>query len=58
MNNYTPKPIDTSNVVLSDELLELTERLAENTHEIWAQQRMSEGWTWGLAQRRQGKETP
>ena len=47
MNGYTPKPIDTSEVLLGDELLELTERLAENTHEIWAKQRMGEGWTWG-----------
>jgi hypothetical protein len=27
--------------------MELLERLAENTHEVWASQRMSEGWTHG-----------
>ena len=58
MNNYTPKPIDTSEVVLSDELLDLTERLAENTHEIWAQQRMSEGWTWGPGRDDRAKKHP
>jgi len=47
MNTYIPKPIDTSKVTLPDDLLDLTERLAENTHELWAKQRMSEGWTWG-----------
>lgn len=45
--SYVPKPIDTSNVKLSDDLLALTERLAENAHDHWAAQRMSEGWTCG-----------
>ena len=44
---YTPNPIDTSHVKLSDDLLELTELLSENAHDIWAQQRMAEGWTYG-----------
>lgn len=42
-----PKPIDTSNIRLNDELLELTERLAENVHEVWARRRMAEGWRYG-----------
>ena len=38
MNNtdYTPKPIDTSNIELSDELLNLIEEMAVNVHEVWA----------------------
>ena len=32
---------------LSPELLALTERLAENAHDIWAARRMAEGWTCG-----------
>ncbi len=44
---YTPKPIDTSGVSLSANLIELTERLAENTHEVWSQGRMALGWTYG-----------
>ena len=44
---YQPKPIDTSSVTLPADLLALTERLAENAHDIWARQRMSEGWTYG-----------
>jgi hypothetical protein len=42
-----PKPIDTSNIQLSDDLLELTELLAENAHDTWAKMRMEEGWTYG-----------
>ena len=58
MNIYTPKPIDTSAVVLSEDLLELTERLAENAHEIWAKQRTSEGWTWGAQRDDKEKKHP
>ncbi len=44
---YQPSPIPTQDVVLPDALLELTERLAENTHEVWAQRRLAGGWTYG-----------
>jgi len=47
MKTYKPQPLDTSVVELSSELLELTELLARNTHDIWAQQRISEGWKYG-----------
>lgn len=47
MNRYLPRPVDTSSVQLSKDLLELTERLAENAHDNWAMLRMREGWTWG-----------
>lgn len=46
-SEYTPEPIDTSNVKLDDNLRPLLERLAENTHDIWAKQRMDEGWQYG-----------
>lgn len=45
--NYLPAPISTAQVSLPPELDRLTERLAENTHEIWAQQRLKDGWVWG-----------
>jgi hypothetical protein len=47
MTSYTPRPLDTSAVVLPEALLGLLERLAENTHEVWAAQRIKEGWTYG-----------
>lgn len=47
MTAYTPTPIDTSRVKLSPEILALTERLAQNSHDIWAAQRLSEGWQLG-----------
>ncbi len=44
---YTPKPIDTSSVQLSKDLLKLTELISENIHEVWSHHRISEGWTLG-----------
>lgn len=44
---YKPKPVDTGAVELPRELGELTEKLAENVHEVWAQGRIREGWVYG-----------
>jgi ryanodine receptor 2 len=45
--DYEPRPIDTTGVTLSPEIVELTELLARSTHDHWAQQRFSQGWTHG-----------
>ncbi|MBQ7434063.1 MAG: Ryanodine receptor Ryr [Lachnospiraceae bacterium] len=55
---YIPVPIDTSDVQLPDELLELTEQLAENVHDIWAVNRIAEGWTYGTVRDGGQMETP
>jgi len=55
---YEPKPVDTSRVRLTDSLLELTELLAENTHEVWAKQRLQDGWTYGPEREDEGKHHP
>jgi ryanodine receptor 2 len=44
---YEPKPIDTSGVHLSQEIRNLTELLARNAHDLWAQLRLAQGWTCG-----------
>lgn len=44
---YNPKPIDINGIVPSDDLIGLTELLAENAHDIWAVRRMQDGWTHG-----------
>ena len=44
---YQPKPINTDDVVLTDELIDLTEKIAANVHEVWALGRVSEGWSYG-----------
>ena len=44
---YVPQPMDTSDVQLPEELNELVEKMAKNVHEVWAQSRISQGWTYG-----------
>src|SRR5438045_4140296 len=44
---YQPKPIEASSIALPQDLLDLTEHLAENAHDHWARQRIKDGWTYG-----------
>ena len=44
---YTPTPVDTRHIELPDHLLELTELIARNVHDVWARGRIDEGWTFG-----------
>lgn len=46
-NDYDPQPIDTSDVCLSKDIKELCERIAENTHNVWARGKLAEGWIYG-----------
>ena len=55
---YDPKPIDTTGIELSEELLALTEQIAENTHDVWAKGRMEEGWVYGEVKDSEKKTTP
>ncbi len=55
---YKPSPIDTSNITLPKELIELTEKIAENVHDVWAQGRIREGWVYGDIRDDTKKQTP
>ena len=44
---YTPQPIDTTDVKLPEELGQLIEQMSKNVHEVWAETRISQGWTYG-----------
>jgi hypothetical protein len=55
---YKPNPADTSKVILSSDLLELTEKIAENVHDVWAAVRIKEGWSYGEVRDDAKKETP
>ena len=44
---YTPQPIDTTDVKLPEELKQLVEQMSKNVHEVWAETRISQGWTYG-----------
>lgn len=45
--SYVPQPMDVSDVQLPCELDELVEKLAKNVHDVWAQSRIEQGWTYG-----------
>ena len=46
-SKYIPHPIDTSAIILNDEIMKLSEKLAKNVHEVWAKNKLEEGWTYG-----------
>lgn len=45
--NYQPKVIDLSDVELPQEVIQLSEIIAEYTHDVWAAGRLKEGWVYG-----------
>ena len=55
---YNPKPMNTDDVTLRPELLSLTEKIAENVHDVWAVGRISEGWTYGKMKDMNKRTTP
>ena len=55
---YIPKPVDTSKIILPEELITLTEKIAENVHEVWSEGRIKEGWKYGEVRNDAKKETP
>ena len=58
MKAYDTNPIETSDIELSEELLKLTEKLAENVHDVWAVGRINEGWTYGEKRDDSKKQSP
>lgn len=49
-SGYRPAPLDLSEVFLSSEQEEVVSMLAENNHNIWARERITQGWTYGTQQ--------
>lgn len=58
MTTYIPQPLDTSSVDLPASLQGLLERLAENTHDVWAATRISQGWSFGPSRDDTNKKHP
>ena len=56
--DYKPQPIDTSEITLPRELLEFIEKIAKNTHDVWAVGRIKEGWKYGEVRDDANKLTP
>lgn len=55
---YTPKPIETNGIELPEELSALAEEIAKNVHEVWSQNRINDGWTYGVERNDNEKRHP
>lgn len=55
---YEPNPIDTSGITLDPSYEDIIECLARNTHELWAKQRLADGWKYGPERNDIRKEHP
>ena len=47
MKEYIPTPVDTQSIQIPEELKSLAEEMSKNVHEVWAQTRIFQGWTYG-----------
>ena len=57
-NTYIPQVADTSKVELPEDLVKLTELMALNVHEVWAQTRIQQGWIYGQTRNDTLKQHP
>ena len=44
---YTPEPINTDDIELSEDIMELCELISKNTHDVWSKGRINDGWSYG-----------
>ena len=58
IEDYEPQPINLDDISLTDDLLELSEAIAENAHDVWATARKKEGWTFGPERDDSNKKHP
>uniref|UniRef100_A0A3P9I4J1 Ryanodine receptor 2b (cardiac) n=1 Tax=Oryzias latipes TaxID=8090 RepID=A0A3P9I4J1_ORYLA len=58
LGGYRPAPIDFSKVFLSSADEEVVNLLAENDHNLWARERIKQGWTYGVQQDVKAKQSP
>ncbi|KAA0708571.1 Ryanodine receptor 3 [Triplophysa tibetana] len=57
-NGYKPAPLGLSDVKLTPDQEILVDRLAENAHNVWAKDRIKQGWTYGIQQDLKNRRNP
>uniref|UniRef100_A0A667YZJ8 Ryanodine receptor 3 n=1 Tax=Myripristis murdjan TaxID=586833 RepID=A0A667YZJ8_9TELE len=57
-NGYKPTPLDLSDVKLTPGQEVLVDKLAENAHNVWAKDRIKQGWTYGIQQDLKSRRNP
>jgi hypothetical protein len=55
---YQPRPQNTEDVSIPEDINKLIEMLAKNAHEVWAEQRIKDGWRYGVKRNDEVKEHP
>lgn len=58
VDEYEPHPIDVDSIPLDGDLEELQEAIAENAHDVWADARIKDGWTYGKERNDAQKHNP
>lgn len=58
VDEYEPHPIDVDSIPLDGDLEELQEAIAENAHDVWAEARIKDGWTYGKERNDAQKHNP
>lgn len=49
-SGYKPAPLDLSHIKLTSTQEAMVDKLAENAHNVWARDRIRQGWTYGIQQ--------
>uniref|UniRef100_A0AAZ3SPI2 Ryanodine receptor 3 n=1 Tax=Oncorhynchus tshawytscha TaxID=74940 RepID=A0AAZ3SPI2_ONCTS len=57
-NGYKPTPLQLSEVKLTAGQEVLVDKLAENAHNVWAKDRVKQGWTYGIQQDVKSRRNP
>ena len=58
LEEYVPHPINVDSIPLDEDLEEVLEAIAENSHDIWVEKMMKEGWTYGSERDEAGRHDP
>uniref|UniRef100_A0A3B1K1U7 Ryanodine receptor 2 n=1 Tax=Astyanax mexicanus TaxID=7994 RepID=A0A3B1K1U7_ASTMX len=57
-SGYKPTPMDLSHIKLASTQEAMVDKLAENAHNVWARDRIRQGWTYGIQQDVKNKRNP
>ncbi|XP_043914983.1 ryanodine receptor 2 [Protopterus annectens] len=56
--SYKPAPMDLSHIKLTATQEAMVDKLAENAHNVWARDRIRQGWTYGIQQDVKNRRNP
>uniref|UniRef100_A0A8C0ZIJ0 Ryanodine receptor 2 n=1 Tax=Cyanistes caeruleus TaxID=156563 RepID=A0A8C0ZIJ0_CYACU len=58
LSGYKPAPMDLSFIKLTPSQEAMVDKLAENAHNVWARDRIRQGWTYGIQQDVKNRRNP